>query len=314
MDTLEIVGADIAKTKVDLYLLHAKESRLVLRKDFDSAARELKARGVKLVAVEATGGYERAFVAALADAGVPVAILNPKRVRDYAKALGITAKTDTIDAAVIARFAEDTKVMPKAVPSGKSAEMRELIARRRQLIDMHTAESNRLQQTTVRAAQRSIRTILAAITRGLARVNNDIDGMITDSPELSAKAELLQSVPGVGPTTAAALLAELPELGTLDRGQIASLAGVAPHNRDSGQYRGTRRISGGRAPVRTALYMSAFNAIRHNETIKNFYKRLKANGKCFKVAITACMRKLLLILNSMVKHQRPYRAEIAKTT
>jgi transposase len=263
-----------------------------------------------LIVLEATGGLEGALTGALVAAGLPVVVINPRQARDFAKATGQLAKTDAIDAAILAQFAEVVRPPVRPLPDAQTQELAALIARRRQLIEMRTAESNRLGS----AAQR-VRPGIAAHLRWLdtqvARVDQDLTQAIRQSPVWRARDDLLQSTPGVGPVVTTTLLAELPELGTLNGKQIAALVGVAPLNRDSGLVRGTRTVWGGRASVRAALYMSALVAVRHNPVIKAFYLRLRAAGKAPKVALIACMRKLLTILNAMLKHQTPWRYEPA---
>jgi len=244
-------------------------------------------------------------------AGLPVVVINPRQARDFAKATGQLAKTDAIDAAILAQFAEVVRPPVRPLPDAQTQELAALIARRRQLIEMRTAESNRLG-----SAAKRVRPGIAAHLRWLdtqvARVDQDLTQAIRQSPVWRARDDLLQSTPGVGPVVTTTLLAELPELGTLTGKQIAALVGVAPLNRDSGLVRGTRTVWGGRASVRAALYMSALVAVRHNPVIKAFYLRLRAAGKAPKVALIACMRKLLTILNAMLKHQTPWRYEPAQ--
>lgn len=264
-----------------------------------------------VIVVEATGGYEMALVAACAAVQLPVAVVNPRQVRAFAQALGRTAKTDTIDAAVLALFGARVQPVPRAIPDAATQTLAALVARRRQLLDMLGAEQRRLEQATTNAVRRDLRNHIRWLARRVKDVDDEISGAIQGSPIWRVQDNLLQSVPGIGPTVARTLLAELPELGRLDRRAIAALVGVAPFNRDSGQWRGRRMIGGGRASVRTALYMAALVATRHNAALKRFYQRLRANGKPPKVALVAVMRKLLTIVNAMIKHQSRWQDQAA---
>jgi transposase len=258
------------------------------------------------VVIEATGGYERQLVAALLDAGYCVAVVNPRQVRDFAKALGILAKTDRIDAAVLARFGQQVQPRPLVENPPQQAELAQLVARRRQLIELRTMESNRLELTTAKLARKSISTVLATLEKQIARLDTEIVRLIESHDDWRAKAQILASTPGIGPVASATLLAELPELGKLNRQQIASLAGLAPFNHDSGKLRGQRSICGGRSAVRTVLYMATVSAQRCNPVLRAFAQRLAAAGKRPKVILTACMRKLLVILNTMLKQNSPW--------
>lgn len=271
----------------------------------------------ELVVLEATGGHETAAVAALAEASMPVVVANPRQVRDFARATGQLAKTDRIDARVLALFAERVRPEVRALPDEEAQELRALLARRRQLIGMMVAEKNRL-KTAPAAVAKGIRRHIAWLKRQLKSVDSDLDGRIKKSPVWRAKEDLLRSVPGIGPVASRTLIGELPELGQLNRRQIAALAGVAPLNRDSGTLRGKRMVWGGRRSVRVALYMAAVTASQCNPVIREFYERLLARGKPPKVALTACMRKLLVILNAMARDGVPWnpalhrsRAELA---
>lgn len=261
------------------------------------------------IVLEATGGYERAVTCFLLDAGYRVAVVNPRRVRDFAKCLGLFAKTDRLDAAIIARFGQQTNPRWTPLLSAEQAELAELVVRRRQLVELRTMESNRLKQTVNKVAQRSISQLLKTLDSQIKGLEAEITRLIESDDDWRAKSELLQSVPGVADKTSATLLAELPELGELNRSEIAALVGVAPFNDDSGQHQGQRRIAGGRASVRNILYMAAQSAIRHNPIIKAFALRLRANTehkKAPKEIIVACMRKLLVILNTMLKNKTPW--------
>jgi transposase len=263
--------------------------------------------------LEATGGFELPLTGALAAAGLPVVVVNARQVRDFAKATGRLAKTDALDAAVLAQFAEAVRPPPRPLPDAATQALSALLTRRRQLLAMRTAEQNRV-ATAPPAVRREIQAHLAWLTRRLATLDDDLGRTIRESPVWREKDDLLQSVPGVGPGLARTLLAGLPELGTLTHKQVAALVGVAPLNRDSGTWRGRRMVWGGRAPVRAALYMSALVATRCNPVIRTFYQRLCAAGKAKKVALTACMHKLLTILNAMVKHRTPWRETLAHTS
>jgi transposase len=306
------VGIDVSKAQLEVALRPSADRWTVSHDEAGLTALVARLRGVSpaLIVLEATGGLEGALTGALVAAGLPVVVINPRQARDFAKATGQLAKTDAIDAAILAQFAEVVRPPVRPLPDAQTQELAALIARRRQLIEMRTAESNRLGS----AAQR-VRPGIAAHLRWLdtqvARVDQDLTQAIRQSPVWRARDDLLQSTPGVGPVVTTTLLAELPELGTLNGKQIAALVGVAPLNRDSGLVRGTRTVWGGRASVRAALYMSALVAVRHNPVIKAFYLRLRAAGKAPKVALIACMRKLLTILNAMLKHQTPWRYEPA---
>jgi transposase len=259
------------------------------------------------VVVEATGGYERALVTALVEAGYRVAVVNPRHVRDFAKALGILAKTDRIDALVLARFGQ--QVQPRILEEDPTErlELAQLVARRRQLIDLRTMELNRSQQTSARVAQKSIQHVLKLLAKEIEQLEAEIARLLQSDDDWRAKIELLSTTPGVAKVTSATLVAELPELGRLNRQAIAALVGIAPFNDDSGRHRGSRRVAGGRASVRHVLYMATLSARRFNPVIRVFSERLAAQGKKPKVVITACMRKLLVILNTMVKNNTPWK-------
>ena len=254
-----------------------------------------------LVVLEATGGLELPLAGELLDAALPVAVVNPRQVRDFARALGKLAKTDTLDAQVLARFGEGTKPQPRPLPDAQTQELKALVTRRRQLVEMTTAEKNRLRRATPRL-RRQIQEHIDWLRCQLDEVDTDLGELIRSSPVWRAKEKLLKSVPGVGPVLSTTLLSQLPELGALSRQQVCALVGVAPFNRDSGTLRGRRTVWGGRSQVRTALYMATLVASRFNPAIQAFYQRLCSAGKPKKVALTACMRKLLTILNSMLKH------------
>jgi transposase len=259
------------------------------------------------IVLEATGGLERPLLRALVDAALPAIVVNPRQVRDFAKATGRWAKTDALDAQVLARFAEVIQPEVRALPDPQTEELAALLARRRQVLAMQRAEQNRLDRTPARVRKR-IEAHLRWLHAELARLDEDLDDRIQQSPVWRDREDLWQSVPGIGPVMSRTVLAELPELGLLNRKQIAALVGVAPFNRDSGRLRGQRTIWGGRASVRTALYLATLVATRWNPMIRQFYQRLRAAGKAPKVAPVAAMRKLLTILNAMVHHGTRWRS------
>jgi transposase len=297
------VGIDVAKHSLDVCVLG--EDRLFTLTNNAAGLRQLveklPAPGSCLVVVEATGGYQQRAVGALVTAGHSVAVVNPRQVRDFARGLGILAKTDRLDARVIARFGQHAQPRPVEIASEKQAELRELVTRRRQLIELRTAEQNRLETTLTKVVRKNVRHLVEQLDKQIRQLEEAIGQLVENEPELASKSALLETVPGVGPVTATSLLVDLPELGRLDRQQVAALVGVAPFNRDSGKFHGRRRIWGGRSAVRSVLYMAALTARRSNPLIREFAKRLEAAGKPFKVVITACMRKLLVILNAMMR-------------
>ena len=302
------VGIDVCKARLEVALRPSLDRWTVPHDDGGIRALvvRLGALSPTLIVLEATGGLEGVLTGALVAAGLPVVVINPRQARDFAKAMGRLAKTDAIDADLLAQFAEVIRPPVRPLPDAQTQELAALIARRRQLIEMRTAESNRLGSAPQRV-RRSIAAHLRWLDTQVARVDKALTQAIRQSPVWRERDELLQSTPGVGPVVTTTLLAELPELGRLNRKQIAALVGVAPHNRDSGLMRGKRTVWGGRAPVRAVLYMSALAAVRHNPVIHTFYHRLRAAGKAPKVALIACMRKLLTILNAMLKHRTPWR-------
>jgi transposase len=256
--------------------------------------------------VEATGKLEIGLVAALATAQLPAVVVNPRQTRDFARGLGRLAKTDRIDAFVLARFAESVHPEPRVLPSEQQQAMQELVTRQRQLVEMRVAESNRLSRTRTTRVRRNLQIHLDWLDQQIRDLDQQIRELITQSPLWREKDQLLQTVPGVGPKMSSMLVAHLPELGRLNRHQIASLVGLAPFNRDSGKWKGKRFIGGGRSHVRCTLYMSSLVASRHNPAIQALRQRLQSRGKPFKVVLTACMRKLLTILNAMVKYGTPW--------
>jgi len=301
--TRPFIGIDVAKQQLDVA---AHESDYQFRcanqaSGFAELLTELIVLRPALIVLEATGGLERAVVAALQSAGLPVVVVNPRQVRDFAKALGQLAKTDRLDARVLAHFAAAIKPARRPLKSKDENALDALTGRRTQLTDMLIDEKNRRASAPTEALRDEIDEHLEWLAERIADLDQQLKKLVKATPRWQARDAILQSTPGIGAVTACALIAELPELGTLNRQKISKLVGVAPLNRDSGQQRGTRHIYGGRAQVRRALYMATLTALRHNPVIKAFYERLTANQKPFKVAITACMRRLLVIINTMVR-------------
>jgi len=302
MMTKAVVGIDVGKAKLDVAVNGEKPVKEWANDETGRAAlREwVASQAPELVVVEASGGYEAAIVSELVEQGQAVAVVNPSRVRAFAKAEGLLAKTDKIDARLIARFGATMKPKAQARREQSQLELNEWVVRRRQLVLMLTAEKNRL-ETTTPATQERINRHLTWLQTEIEDLETQINQAIATDPLWIEKAKQIDSVPGIGPVTTATLLADLPELGQLNRQEIAALVGVAPFNHDSGKHRGKRRIFGGRTSVRSVLYMATLSATRHNPVIKKFYQHLLAQGKVKKVALTACMRKLLVIVNTMVK-------------
>jgi transposase len=296
------VGIDVAKETVDVAVRPSGERWEATNdaKGIRRLGRRLRKLGATLVVMEATGGYETELALALTESGLAVRILNPRQVRDFAKGKGLLAKTDSLDAAILAEYAETYRPEARPLPDEEAREMAALLARRRQLIDMRTAEKNRLEHARGDVRKRILAHV-AWLESEIKRTEGDLDDRMRRSPLYLEEHERLTSVPGVGNQTALSLILNLPELGTLNRKQIAALAGVAPFNKDSGRRRGKRSVWGGRANVRAVLYMAAGVASRHNEVIGAFYEKLLAAGKPKKLALTACMRKLLTILNAMTR-------------
>jgi transposase len=302
------VGIDVAKDHLDVHCLPQGDAFRLANDDAGVAelTRRLRGLAVALVVLEATGGYEAPAAAALATAGLPVAVVNPAWVRDFARSKGRRAKTDPLDAALLAHYAQAMRPDPRPLPDAQQQELTDLLARRRQLLAMRTAESNRLPTVSSARVRRNLQDHLRWLDRQLRSLEQDLGRAIQASPVWRQREELLQGTPGVGPVTARTLLAELPELGRLSRQQIAALAGLAPLNRDSGRRRGYRCIGGGRATVRCALYMAALTASRCNPVIQKFHSRLRQAGKPAKVALVACAHKLLTILNAMARTGQPW--------
>lgn len=309
------IGIDVSKARLDVAMRPSAEKLSVSNDEtgIQAVVQRLNELSPTLIVLEATGGLERSITGALGSAQLPVVVVNPRQVRDFAKATGQLAKTDRIDAEVLARFAEAVRPPLRPLPDELSLELRALIARRRQLIEMMVAERNRL-STASRAVRKRIEAHLRWLEAELERADKDLDQSIRQSPIWQEHEDLLRSVPSIGPVVSRTLLAELPELGRLNRKQIAALVGIAPFNRDSGTFRGRRGIWGGRATVRAVLYMAALVASRRNAVIRVFYKRLRDAGKAPKVALVACMRKLLTILNAMIKHKTRWSEMIPQTS
>lgn len=308
MNTPEVfVGIDVSKATLDVGMLPPEPFGTIPN---DAAGcrglvERLKAFSPTLIVLEATGGYETLAVATLAAAGLPVVVVNPRPVRDFAKATGTLAKTDRLDARVLALFAQQVRPPVRPLKDAQSRALDALFTRRRQIVDMLTMERNRLGLAAA-PVRKDLKAHIHWLTKRLKDVDGELKALIQHSPVWREKDDLLQSAPGVGPVAAVALLAQLPELGTLNRRQIGALVGIVPFNNDSGKHQGQRHVWGGRAVVRAVLYMATLAAIRCNPSIKAFYQRLRAAGKKPKVAIVACMRKLLTILNAMLKTKTPW--------
>ena len=305
MEEKIIIGIDVSKASFDIAVHPTGECWNVSndKADIVALSKRLQKLTPALIVLESTGGLELPLVSELASLGLPVVVINPRQVRDFAKAVGRLAKTDSIDAHMLAKFGQAVKPEIRPLKDEQARELTALLVRRRQVVDMLTAEKNRLQGVS----SKRVRSDIVAHIKWLEKRLNDVDGGLRKFIEASTiwrvKDEILQSTPGVGPVLSLTLIANLPELGSLNRKQIAALVGVAPLNRDSGFFRGTRSVWGGRAHVRAVLYMSTLAAVRCNPTLKEFHQRLIAAGKKPKVALTACMRKLLTILNAMVRDQ-----------
>ncbi len=306
------IGIDVSKAILDVYILPFKKYMQFKNdtKGIQKLTEKMKAFPQASIVMEATGGYEKPIAQSLQKAGLSISVVNPRPIRDFAKALGKLAKTDRIDAEVIALFAE--KMQPKANRqySETQQKLAELNARRRQIIEMITMEKNRLDKASDEL-KKSIQRIIKALEKELQTVNEALEKYIQNDAEYAQKNTLLKSIKGVGSVVAAGIVADLPELGSVNAKQISALAGLAPYNRDSGTLRGKRTIWGGRAAVRNTLYMATLVATRHNPQIKSFYERLCNAGKLKKVALTACMHKLLIIMNAMIKHGEPWKTATA---
>lgn len=307
MDAIYI-GIDVSKDRLDVHVWPGGEAFAVSRngKGLEELVERLRGLAPALVAVEATGGFETIVAAAVAGASIPLAVVNPAQVRHFAQAVGKRAKTDPIDAEIIARFAEAVKPEPRALPDEAARLLAELVGRRRQIIEMLVAERQREKRVDAPRVRRSLARHIAALEKELPLIDDDINTMVRGSPVWRDKENLLVSFPGVGGILARTLLAELPELGRLQRREIASLVGVAPYTRQSGQWRGRSMIGGGRAAARSATFMAALTAIRCNPVMKAFYQHLRAAGKPKMVALIAVARKILTILNAMLRDKKPW--------
>ena len=304
------VGIDVSKDRLDVHVRPGGEVFVVSRdgRGLEELVGRLQELGPTRVAVEATGGFETIVAAAVAGAALPLAVVNPAQVRHFAQAVGKRAKTDPIDAGVIAHFAEAVRPVPRTLPDEAARLLAELVGRRRQIIDMIVAERQREKRATNVRVRKSLARHLAMLEKELDAIDQDINTLVRGSPLWRVKEDLLASVPGIGKTLARTLLAELPELGSLDRRHIASLAGLAPYTRQSGRWRGRSMIAGGRSAVRSASFMAALVASRHNPPLKDFYLRLICAGKPKMVALIAVARKLLTILNAILRDNQPWQS------
>jgi transposase len=306
--TPSFIGIDISKDRLDVHVVPSGRTFTARRdgKGLEQLVGDLRQLAPTLVVLEATGGFEITVAAALASASLPLAVVNPRQIRDFARATGRLAKTDVLDAEVIALFAERIRPQPRPLADADSQSLAELVARRRQVVEMIGMETNRLHQARSPRVQRTLRATLKTLSAQLAELDHDIDDTVKRSPIWRAADDLLTSVPGIGDVTAHTLIADLPELGQLDRRRVAALVGVAPINRDSGQMRGQRTIAGGRIQVRNALYMATLSATRWNPVISSHYNGLVSRGRPKKVALVACMRRLLGILNAIMRTKTPW--------
>ena len=309
MTGTNFIGIDVSKDRLDVHVRPDGNSFAFARDEagLDELVSRLAPLSPALVVLEATGGLQLRAAAHLAAADLPVAVVNPRQVRDFARAAGRLAKTDRLDAEVIAAFAEAMRPEVRPLANTETRHMAALVTRRRQLVDMRTAEKNRRAALDAGPARRQLDEHIAWLTRAIEEIDNDIDGAVRTSKAWRADEDLLRSVPGVGPVLCRTLLADLPELGALNRRQIAALVGVAPFNRDSGKMRGRRTVWGGRGHIRAVLYMATVTATRVNPVIKATYGKLTDNGKPAKLALTACMRKLLIILNAMMRDKTTWK-------
>lgn len=311
MDDAKVyVGIDVSKDELEVGVTPSQETWTVSNDHAGLSALTERLASLEpgLIVMEATGGFEALAAAELAARNLPVVVMNPRQVRDFAKSTGVLAKTDSLDALVLARFGQTVRPEARPLKDEQTQELEALVARRRQLVDMLTAEKNRAKQAR-RSVAANVKAHITWLKQCLKDIDKDIDTSIKNTPIWREKDALLQSVPGVGPVLSMTLLAELPELGALNRRKIASLVGLAPFNCDSGKFRGQRRVWGGRSQVRSILYMATVASVRCNDVIRSFYSRLVGDGKKRKVALTACARKLLTILNAMVRKNRSWQAE-----
>lgn len=307
------IGVDVSKQYLDCFVM-ANSTSMQYTNDptgFVAFCQALARLDSCCVVVEASGGLEMPFVHTLVENKLAVVVVNPRQVRDFARARGILAKTDKLDAQVIAEFAQAVKLEPRPLKDEQLLDLSALVKRRQQLLEMLTAEQNRL-RTAPKALHKQLKAHIQWLKQQLKTNDHERDGLIKQSPVWRAKADLLRTAPGIGPVASSSLIADLPELGTLNRREIAALAGLAPYNRDSGTLRGRRAIWGGRASVRNVLFMATLSATQHNPVIKAFYRKLIQVGKPHKVAMTACMRKFLVILNTMMKNQTPWQEPVVQ--
>jgi transposase len=302
------VGIDISKGQLDVAIQPGEQTFTCpnTKAGVQKLVRRLHPLNPRIILLEATGGYEFLLLAALREAQLPACFINPKLVRNFARGAGIAAKTDRLDALVLALYAERLRPQPRPLPTAQEQELKHLMTRRRQLGDMIHMEKNRVEHAHFPRVRVSLANNIRLLKEQLATLDREIDDFFRQHPLWVEQKDMVTEVTGVGSTTALALAADLPEMGRLNRQEVASLGGLAPFNRDSGQWRGSRHIEGGRGPVRQALYMATLSATRHNPVIRAFYQRLLARGKAKKVALIACMRKLLTILNAIVKKQQPW--------
>ncbi len=309
----EIIGIDVSKRRFDVALLNSGKHRSYeyCKKEMNSFVRSLDTLQPERIVMEATGGYEKPLLKHLQKHELPVVVVNPRRIRDFARAMGVAAKTDRLDALVIARYAKSMKPKIQVPVSENSLLLKSLTARRRQLIAMRTQEKNRMEHSDEKLIAQSLHAVLRTLDREIKKLDSQIEEVIRRDRELSEKAQILETIPGIGLTTANALVTELPELGICNRRQIAALVGVAPMNRDSGMFRGKRMTGGGRHHVRTQLYMPTLVAIQYNPPIRKHYQHLLNEGKSKMSAVVACMRKLLLFMNSMLKNNQRWKPQIA---
>jgi transposase len=306
--TERFLGIDVSKGRLDVRVRPDGTARLFdnTPEGLDQLLDWLRTLNATLIVVEASGGYERALLTALALGGLPVSLVNPKRVRDFAKALGRLAKTDALDADVLAQFAQTLRPPVWSMPTADASKLQALLVRRTQLMTMRTMERNRLATLTDSRVRRSVQNVIRTLDREIRKADQDLGEAIRSCPEWAAKDELLQSIPGIGPGVSRMLLAEMPELGTLTREQAAALAGLAPMNRESGKFKGKRMIAGGRAIVRSMLYLAGHAARQGNEVLRAFAARLKAAGKAKKVIRVALARKLLIMANAVLRDNKPW--------
>jgi transposase len=309
------IGIDVAKDSMEVTVHEGKEDWAYANDEngLTKLLAKMKRLSPSLIVIEATGGYEITIAAELQSRGFPVAVVNPRHIRDFAKSLGILAKTDSLDAKVIARFAATVQPTPRDLPDEATQRLGAIMMRRRQIVAMLTMEKNRLHQADAVVRER-IKEHITWLKQELEDINKELKQIVEDNPEWKEKSEIIQSIPGAGPNLAITLLSDFPELGNLNRKQTAALGGVAPFNRDSGTLRGKRSIWGGRDVVRSATYMSTFVAIRCNPALKAFFERLIIAGKPYKVAVVACMRKLLCILNAMLKNHTLWNYQVHQLT